>query len=348
MQPFAREAIERCGVDRMRSIVHETRVERQAEQTGCRADLHPSPDRAGNDTRIGAGSSKTAVPWRVVVESAPRRVAAEIQARGWQLIDECIHGLEGQRCDQCFPKAVPIAATTTKSRSVPRATPGRRASTRPLTLPTDDVGEQRLYHITHLSNLASIVAQGELRADANDAKPVIDISADDTRELRRTVVTNLGGRSVASYVPFFLAPDSTMFRAIRSGDPDSRLSIDPDEVAPTDFIMFVSSVKAVTDLGDVVSFAVTDGDATDATTRFAMTNDSAERMLRGIRADKDSPVQFDAEFLVGDAVSLELVTVIGVAHDRARAQVKAALRGSSFSPRVSVYPPWFQREEAAG
>ena len=50
MQPFARETIERCGVDRMRAIVHEIRVERQAEQTRCRADLHPSPDRAGNDT----------------------------------------------------------------------------------------------------------------------------------------------------------------------------------------------------------------------------------------------------------------------------------------------------------
>lgn len=264
------------------------------------------------------------------------------------MIDECIHGLEGHRCDQCYPKVVPIAAVPVKTKPAPRATPGRRALSRPLTLPTDDVGEQRLYHVTHLRNLDSIVSQGELRADANDARPAVDISSDDTRELRRTVVTNLGGRSVASYVPFFLAPDSTMFRALRSGEPDPRLSIEPADALPADFVIFVSSVKAVIDLGDDVCFAVTDGDATDATTRFAMSNDSAERMLRGIRADKDSPLQFEAEFLVGDAVSLELVTVIGVANDKARSDVKAALRGSPFSPRVSVYPPWFQREGVAG
>ena len=264
------------------------------------------------------------------------------------MIDECIHGLEGKRCDQCFPKVVPIEAMATKPRSAQRATPGRRQSTRPLALSTDDVGEQRLYHVTHMRNLASIVSGGELRSDANGASPEVDISAEETRELRRTVVTNLGGRSVASYVPFFLAPDSTMFRAVRSGEEDTRLAIDRDAVLPADFVIFVSSVKAVIDLGAEASFAVTNGDATDATTRFAMTNDSAERMLRGIRADKDSLVPYEAEFLVGDSLSLELVTVIGVANDRARTEVKAALRGSSFSPRVSVYPPWFQREDVAG
>ena len=139
-----------------------------------------------------------------------------------------------------------------------------------------------------------------------------------------------------------------MFRAVRSGEEDTRLAIDRDAVLPADFVIFVSSVKAVIDLGAEASFAVTNGDATDATTRFAMTNDSAERMLRGIRADKDSLVPYEAEFLVGDSLSLELVTVIGVANDRARTEVKAALRGSSFSPRVSVYPPWFQREDVAG
>lgn len=283
----------------------------------------------------------------VAVEPGPRRIAAELQARGWQLIDECIHGLEGQRCDQCFPKAVPVQDTVTKTRPAQRATPGRRALSRPLTAPTDDVGEQRLYHVTHLSNLESIISEGKILADAGGATPAVDISTGDTRELRRTVVMNLGGRSVASYVPFFLAPDSTMFRAVRTGEPDPRLHLDPEGAAPADFVILVSSVRSIIDLGDDASFAVADGDATDATTRFAMSADSVERMLRGIRADKESPLQFTAEFLVGDAVPLDLVSVIGVANDRARAQVKAALKGTAFSPRVSVYPPWFARDDVA-
>ena len=264
------------------------------------------------------------------------------------MIDECIHGLEGQRCDQCFPKIVPVSEVVIKSRPAARATPGRRATVRLADAPVDDVGEQRLYHLTHLSNLAAIVAAGALLADAHEASPSVDISAADNRELRRSVVTRLGGQTVASYVPFFLAPDSTMFRAIRNQEFDPRLAIDYQQTPPADFVVLVSTVKAVVDLGDATEFAVTDGDATGATTRFAMTPDATERMLRNIRANKDSPAQHVAEFLVEQTVPFELVTVIGVANDRARAAVKATLKGSAFSPKVSVYPPWFQREELAG
>ncbi len=263
------------------------------------------------------------------------------------MIDECIHGLEGQRCDQCFPKIVPVSDVIAKPRSAPRATPGKRATVRRTDTPIDDVGEQRVYHLTHISNLASIIASGALLADAHEAAPAVDISAADNRDLRRAVVTRLGGNTVASYVPFFLAPDCTMFRAIRNQQADDRLTIDYQQTPPSDFVILVTTVKSVTDLGDAAEIAVTDGDATDAATRFAMTPDAAERMLRNIRAHKDSPAQLSAEFLVGQAVPFELVSVIGVANDRARDEVKRHLKGSAFSPKVSVYPPWFQREELA-
>jgi hypothetical protein len=40
------------------------------------------------------------------------------------------------------------------------------------------------------------------------------------------------------------------------------------------------------------------------------------------------------------------VTLIGVANDRVRDEVRGMLKSSAHSPKVSVYPPWFQKPEA--
>ena len=66
-------------------------------------------------------------------------------------------------------------------------------------------------------------------------------------------------------------------------------------------------------------------------------------MLRLLHDDDDSIIA--AEFLVKDAFPFELVTLIGVAHDKARDAVKPILRASAHKPKVAVYPPWFQRPE---
>jgi hypothetical protein len=42
---------------------------------------------------------------------------------------------------------------------------------------------------------------------------------------------------------------------------------------------------------------------------------------------------------------LESVTLIGVANDKVRQSVRDLLAGSSFTPKISVYPPWFQQSE---
>jgi hypothetical protein len=85
---------------------------------------------------------------------------------------------------------------------------------------------------------------------------------------------------------------------------------------------------------------VTDGDAAHVLTRFGATLDAAERMLRRLRADEDSILH--AEYLVRESVPFELVTLVGVANDKARDVVKGILHGSGHRPKVSVYPPWFQ------
>jgi len=55
----------------------------------------------------------------------------------------------------------------------------------------------------------------------------------------------------------------------------------------------------------------------------------------------DDGMALRAEVLVHDSVPFEAITLIGVAHEKARASVRLILAGSRFQPRVAVHPPWF-------
>jgi hypothetical protein len=267
------------------------------------------------------------------------------------LADECIHGLDAGRCDQCFPKPAPVVEVAVASGSRPatrprlssRAAPRRTLTPRTLSsTPLDDVGEQRIYHVTHVSNLAGILANGRLLADESDAweaRPTVDISSADARESRRsTLVAGSEGPSVAQFVPFLLSPNASIWQSIRTGVADPRLSPDIRDTPASDFVILVTTVKKV--LEREADTVVTDGDAAHVLTRFGATLDAAERMLRRLRADEDSILH--AEYLVRESVPFELVTLVGVANDKARDVVKGILHGSGHRPKVSVYPPWFQ------
>lgn len=312
--------------------------------------------------------------------------------------DECIHGLEGNRCDQCFPKAAPqitpsapvsrvsasgVAKRASRAREAsaptalrtPRAAPAKSARAAKATAAPRssakklaDVGEQRIYHVTHISNLAGVLSSGALLADASKAwegRPAVDISSAETREARRAIlVSGQGSLSVAKYVPFFLSPDASVWDSIRAHSDDPRLALDAEASAPFDFVILVSTVKKALDAqagaestdaaaedeesgSAAASVVATDGDATGALTRFGATREDAERVLRTLRADPESPAILEAEFLVEEAFPYELVTLIGVANDKVREAVKPILAASSHRPKVAVYPPWFQPSEEA-
>lgn len=286
--------------------------------------------------------------------------------------DECIHGLDGGLCALCFPPATPVAAPAPiKKRAArpplsslvtPRGAPPKAAARATATAkssaaakrPSDNVGAQRIYHVTHLSNLPAILASGSILADANDTwdkRPTVDISAPATRELRAgTLVDGPGSLPVAHYVPFFLSPNAAAWAGIRSSETDARLDLDAHGSTPFDFVILVSTVKQVTDWqllnADDRPVAVADGDAAGARTRFGVTPESAERMLRTLRADPEDESLLAAEFLVGNAFPLELLSLIGVAHDKVRDAVKEVLAAGTLRPKVAVYPPWFQPADA--
>ncbi len=272
------------------------------------------------------------------------------------MAEECIHGLEMSLCDICSPQQKPEIihpAAGTRPRDVrppsrPRtSTPGRQSGSRASKVPAPasrpsptrplDVGRQRMFHLTHIGNLAAILRDGAVRAGVT---PDVDISAPDNRAARRTaVVGGDGTAAVAEFVPFFLAPDPKVWRDIREQVVDPRLAQSVRGYELAEFIMLVTTVEAA---GPDVVF--TDGDAADAATRFASGAESRERMMRRLLADDDA---LDvAEALVPDAVPFERISLIGVAHDPARDAVRELLAQATFEPRVAVHPPWFARPES--
>ncbi|WP_104082006.1 DarT ssDNA thymidine ADP-ribosyltransferase family protein [Cryobacterium sp. Y11] len=300
--------------------------------------------------------------------------------------DECIHGLEGQLCALCFPKAITEPAVPVKrvravklsslrdprpevvaptTRSAPATRPPAARSVRAVpavTVSTDNVDEQRVYHLTHISNLAAILQDGSLLAnEALTTRPAVDISAPATRESRREARVAGDGRSIAAYVPFFLSPNATVWESVRAEAADARLALDEHGSEAFDFIMLVSTVKKINagiaalaaspaadaDVPDdetprvIPVVAVTNGDASNALTRFGATPATAERMLQTLRAEADGEMILEAELLVPDAVPMELITLIGVCNDNVRETVRGILKASSFKPKVAVYPPWF-------
>ncbi|MBC7403550.1 MAG: DUF4433 domain-containing protein [Microbacteriaceae bacterium] len=265
---------------------------------------------------------------------------------------ECIHGLEAGLCDQCFPKAVPVLEVVTaagqRNARAKAAVTRRAASAASKTV--ESVGDQRIYHLTHVRNLAGILVAGAILADGNESwttDPPVNLSSSETRQSRRaTAVSGLGSANVAEFVPFFLVPNSTMWEDIRSDSPDPRLSSHARGVVAADFVLLVSTLKNAAEQSEDGAIVVTDGDAAHVLTRFAASTESSERMLRRLRADDNAETIVEAELLVKHRLPFELVTLIGVANDRVRDEVRGMLKGSAYSPKVSVYPPWFQKPEA--
>lgn len=245
---------------------------------------------------------------------------------------ECIHGLDIARCDVCSPRTPPPTAQAAKP---PRAPARRRAASIARTTPaTVDAGARRIFHVTHRRNLPGILEAGRVLSEAAGASPVVDISAADNRELRREVLA--GSDPVAAYVPFFLVPNSVFWDGVRNGEADYRLADGMRSTPASDFVMLVSTVRAAGE--DVV---VADGDAADPTTRFSSLTELGGRMPRRLHDEEDA--LRSAELLVLDEFSFDAISLVGVANDKVRSEVRVLLDEHGYAQKVSVYPPWFQR-----
>ncbi|MGW9182109.1 DarT ssDNA thymidine ADP-ribosyltransferase family protein [Agromyces sp. NPDC055661] len=271
------------------------------------------------------------------------------------MADECIHGFDDGLCAICFPpkepeprpvaKAAPRArgAGTRSARPVARVAGASRAATSLMDAPVDPK-TVRIYHVTHVENLAPILGSGAVLADDAGATPVVDLAAPDAREFRRSAAVEGVDAVVADYVPFLLSTDAHVWNAIRTGTPDPRLSAEAVQRPPADHVILVSSVASAVGArtetaGTVV---VTDADAATGGVGSASAWPDVLRMLQRLHREDDGARLRSAEFLVRELLPLERVLLIAVGNDRVRDRVRSALDAVGVRTRVAVYPPWFQ------
>lgn len=246
---------------------------------------------------------------------------------------ECIHGFDEGLCDVCFPRSVPEPVRPTRQ-ATPRASrttavKTTTASGAPATL---KLSGRRVFHVTHVRTLESIVLDGELRADAT---PDFDVSSPTARELRATA-TVPGGRSVADFVAFFVAQDAERWRELRDGAVGSHWSGAARSARSSDFVLLAVPVDA---LGDEVIFA--DADAAGSATRFAVGAEAGTQAIRRLHAS--DPDFRSAELLAPGPVPIDTVAIVTVASEPMRDRVRGIFADAGLTaPRIAVYPPAFQ------
>ncbi len=201
----------------------------------------------------------------------------------------------------------------------------------------------RIYHVTHFDNLAPILDVGALLADSAGATPVVDVSAPDARQFRRSASISGTDAVVADYVPFLLTTDAHVWNAVRTATPDPRLADGAELRQPAEFVIFVSSVaSALGETDEPATIVVSDADAAVGAARAASAWPDAQRALQRLHRDDDAAGLDAAELLVRECLPLDRVALIAVANDPMRDRVRAALGAAGMRIRVAVYPPWFQ------
>lgn len=206
----------------------------------------------------------------------------------------------------------------------------------------------KIFHITHMDNLPSILADGGLISDAaliarNAGVATIGMTSIKQRRLTLPVRCHSGDH-VGDCVPFYFCPRSIMLYIIhcanhaelayRGGqEPIVHLEFDLREVA----------ARATTDQRRW-SFTLSNAGASYAEFRAHLDEldeinwdavDSADFRTSAVKEGKQ------AEFLVHSFVPWDLVRRIGVRNQAIAARVREVISGGAHRPPVDVLPQWY-------
>lgn len=205
-----------------------------------------------------------------------------------------------------------------------------------------------IYHITHVDNLASIIADGGLVTDAamverGGPEVAIGMSSIKKRRLDLPVPCH-PGTAVGDYVPFYFCPRSIMLYLIYRGNhpelsyregqsPILHLEADLRDV-----------VKWVDEEGMPWAFSLSNAGAGYTEFRARLTELDQINWPAVSATDFRAPDIKEgkqAEFLVHEFFPWNLVTRIGVHSANIGARVQAVLRSATHRPKVEVRPDWY-------
>ncbi len=207
----------------------------------------------------------------------------------------------------------------------------------------------KLYHITHINNLAGIVADDRLVSDAEmiargGPAQLIGMSSIKRRRVEELEVTCHAGTKVGDYVPFYFCPRSVMLYVTHCAN--------HPELAYRGGQIPIIHLEA--DLHAVVAWARNAGHRW----AFALSNAGAYYTEFRSRLDELDRLDWDAisatdfrspevkehkqaEFLLHGHCPFHLIERIGVRALAVFNQVQAALAGIAHRPVVEIIPQWY-------
>jgi hypothetical protein len=203
-----------------------------------------------------------------------------------------------------------------------------------------------IYHITHLGNLPSILAERGLCCDGLRAErrlPCKGIAHESikTRRAKTRVPVSSGG-VLADYVPFYFAPRSPMLYTIHGGNVEGYTE------GQVPVVHLVAQAERV--VGDNLAFAFTDGHAVIALSDFyddlvrldrVDWNIMRERYWADTSEDGDRKRRRQAEFLVHRFLPWSYIEEIGVINSAVAERVRAILADQANAPNVVVRRDWY-------
>jgi hypothetical protein len=204
-----------------------------------------------------------------------------------------------------------------------------------------------IYHITHVANFPSILADGGLWCDrlrARRAAGAVSIAHQHIKERRakRRVPVAAGG-TLADYVPFYFAPRSPMLFTI------SRGNVQGYTEGQRPIVYLVSTVETAVALNKPWTF--TDGHAEMEISQFFADLKQLSKVVdwnvmqaqywNDTREDNDRRRRRQAEFLVYEFFPWAAVSRIGVHSNTIKRQVEFALQSIDHKPEVVVEADWY-------
>lgn len=206
-----------------------------------------------------------------------------------------------------------------------------------------------IYHITHVDNLASIVAAGELWSDAERIRRGVELANVGLTEIKQARLTEREvhchpGTRVGEYVPFYFCPRSIMLYLLHRGNRQGVTY----QGGQRPILHLVADMERVVEWADMhgVRWAFSNRNAGAAYADFFRNLAQLDQInWDAVTADdfRDAVIKDgkQAEFLLYERFPWSLMECVGVMDDGIAHQVRAILGENAARPVVEIRRPWY-------
>ena len=212
---------------------------------------------------------------------------------------------------------------------------------------TVEAVDRRIYHITPIDNLPSIIAEGCLWSDCqalqrNPDHIVIGYDTIKKRRLEELPVACCPSTFVGQYVPFYFCPRSPMLYVIHRRNSDLQYQSGQDRI-----VHLVSKVGVAIQSSAGRAWAFSDGNAGARYARFCNNLDEIDEYVdwTAVRAtswsDPTVKERKQAEFLVYESFPWTAFMGIGVIRQELAREVESLIQNADHQPKIVVKPEWY-------